>query len=94
MRDAAALVRKVTLRVAVALILAAAGCSSGSTAGSSPATTAFPPNSTRPSATKVACPNIEGGVCVGALEASTIYKTKSSDLPLTYQVPEPGWSND
>jgi hypothetical protein len=33
-------------------------------------------------------------VCVGALEASTIYKTKSSDLPLTYQVPEPGWSND
>lgn len=75
-------------------VLALAGCS---TAGSSSATTSPTPastSSTSPSSSTTspsACPNPEGGSCLGPLQAGT-YHTVVFEPQITYTVPA-GWGN-
>jgi hypothetical protein len=72
-----------TTFAAVAMGLAVCACSGNPAASSSAASVATP--------TPVACPNPEGGVCLGPIAAGT-YTTENFDPTLTYSVPE-GWSN-
>ena len=65
-----------------------AACSSGCSAPVSP--TAFP-SSSIPSPSLAACPNPEGGACLGPLTAGT-YSTSELELGLTYTVSD-GWGN-
>ena len=69
------------------LAMLVAACSSES-ASVSP--TAFPSSSV-PSPSLAACPNPEGGACLGPLTAGT-YSTSELELGLTYTVSD-GWGN-
>lgn len=75
--------------------LLVAGCSSSSSSTTtSPATKSGPTDS--PSASSpldVACPNPEGGLCLGPLRAGTSYTTQVFTPVLTYRVPVPHWRN-
>ena len=83
----------------VALMFAAAafaGCagggSSASTASAAQASEAVPTPSAS-SSSPPACPNVEGGACLGALDARTAYTTQIFTPALSYQVPTQGWRN-
>jgi hypothetical protein len=76
---------------AVAVLAGAGGCGGGGNAGGSSATPASPASSTAPATTAPVCPNPEGQLCLGKLDAGT-YTTKVFIPAITYTVPA-GWWN-
>jgi hypothetical protein len=77
---------------AATLVVTCAGCGGSSSTGSATTTHASsqpPPAST--TTTAPACPNPEGALCLGELEAGT-YTTRVFNPTLTYTVPA-GWFN-
>lgn len=84
---------RVQLAAAVcATTLTLVGCSSaGSSAGTAPSKGPSTPSTS--ASTPPACPNPEGGACLGTLDAGTTYTTQVFEPQLSYRVPARGWSN-
>ena len=72
-----------------------AGCSSEESAGQATAAgpASDPPASSPADVPAPACPNPEGGFCVGRLAARTVYTTRLMTPQVTYRVPTRGWFN-
>ena len=87
--------RNMTSIVAVGLVAAVmiAACSQGTSVSPTalPSSPTALPNSPIPSPSTAACPNPEGGECLGPLTAGT-YATTEFQAGVTYTVPD-GWAN-
>ncbi len=87
--------RKMTCVVAVGLVavLMVAACSQGASVSPTalPSSPTALPSSPIPSPSAAACPNPEGGKCLGRLTAGT-YATTEFQAGVTYTVPD-GWAN-
>jgi len=74
--------------------LVLSGCSSSSSSTTTSPAMGSGTTSSPSSPPSLDCPNPEGGLCLGPLQAGTSYTTQTFTPALTYQVTEAHWRND
>jgi hypothetical protein len=93
--------RLALLAVLELLVVALGACGGGAGSADGPASSDAPtadspesPSGTGSgSATPPACPNVEGGACLGPLRPGTSYTTTRFQPAISYEVPGRGWAN-